>query len=217
MRGIHLRSRVLRSAGRLGVHISSPGQGSRAAGLHGVPVARAASAGAQRREGPRLPIRQSLPHRPAAGPVGESPGHGTLGSIRTESCLEWSSGTFQSFTKANHFLLQAAQTCSGPGGHLGRPGDFRGPFHLRAICIGSAQPQGVGASPAAGPGWAPPAEPQSVWTTESRSHCGRGSGGRDEGPIFLHTQALQGPQPPRPPLEHRPHLHPGPCWTPPAP
>lgn len=78
--------------------------------------------------------------------MGETPCHGTLGSIRTESWLEWSSGTFRSFTKANHFLLQVAQTCSGPGGHLGRPGDFRAPFHLRAICVGSVQPRVWGPS-----------------------------------------------------------------------
>ena len=189
--------------------------------LHGVPAARAAGTGAQRREGPRLPVGQSQTHRPAAGPVGESPGHGTLGTVRTESwpeaCLEWSSGTFQSFTKANSFLLQAAQPCSGPGGCLGRPAELRGPFHLRAICTGPAPPWGAGAFPAAGSGWAPPTEPQCLWTTGYRSRCGWGSGGRGEGPVLLHTWALQVPPPLRPVLEQRPHLHPGPCWTPPAP
>lgn len=167
--------------------------------LHGVPAARAAGTGAQRREGPRLPVGQSLTHRPAAGPMGESPGHGTLGTVRTESwpeaCLKWSSGTFQSFTKANSFLLEAAQPCSGPGRRLGRPADLRGPFHLRAICTGPARPWGAGAFPAAGSGWAPPTEPQCLWTTGCRSHWGGAAGAGVRAPSSCTRGLCQSPHP----------------------
>ena len=79
---------------------------------------------------------------------------------------------------------------------MGRPADLRGPFHLRAIRTGPVWPQGAGAFPTAGPGWAPPTEPQRIWTTGSRSHCRWGSRGRDEGPVFLHTWVLQVPPTP---------------------
>lgn len=40
-----------------------------------------------------------------------------------------------------------AQPCSGPRGRLGRPGDLRGPFHLRAIRTGPTWPWGCGGLP----------------------------------------------------------------------